>query len=74
MTFGIWAENPQFDPPDRKFSSGALRAPGRRHMVSVRGQVKAEYCAPMPRHAQTSLSIQFEAPTAAAALSGMAVI
>ena len=69
VTFGIWAENPEFDPPDPKFSSGARSAPRRRHMVGVRGQVKAEYCVPkaeycvpMPRHTQTSLSIHLRLP------------
>ena len=31
-------------------------------MVGVRGQVKAEYCVPMPRHTQTSLSIHLRLP------------
>ena len=62
VTFGIWAENPEFDPPDPKFSSGARSAPRRRHIVGVRGQVKAEYCVPMPRHTQTSLSIHLRLP------------
>ena len=30
--------------------------------VGVRGQVKAEYCVPMPRHTQTSLSIHLRLP------------
>ena len=31
-------------------------------MVGVRGQVKADYCVPMPRHTQTSLSIHLRLP------------
>ena len=66
VTFGSWAENPQFDHPRRKISWGALCAPGKASEGRRQRAGKAGGCrvssGPMITHIQTSLSIHLRLP------------